>query len=68
MLSTMDENSLVIRYIIVKLQNTEINKKILRVPEKKEKFTYNVLLLKIGLDFQEQHWKFTHRKRISSKF
>ena len=35
MLSTIDENSLIIRYIIVKLQNTEINEKILRVPEKK---------------------------------
>ena len=35
MLSTIDENSLILRYIIVKLQNTEINKKILRVPEKK---------------------------------
>ena len=35
MLRTMDENSLIIRYIIAKLQNTEINEKILRVPEKK---------------------------------
>ena len=35
MLSTIDENSLILRYIIVKLQNTEINEKILRVPEKK---------------------------------
>ena len=35
MLNTIDENSLIIRYIIVKLQKTEINKKILRVPEKK---------------------------------
>ena len=35
MLSAIDENSLIIRYIIVKLQNTEINEKILRVPEKK---------------------------------
>ena len=35
MLSAIDDNSLIIRYIIVKLQNTEINEKILRVPEKK---------------------------------
>ena len=35
MLSAIDENSLIIRYIIVKLQNTEIKEKILRVPEKK---------------------------------